>query len=101
MLGGGSMRTENTTSAASAVARFRSQVVRLRRSLGSQAPALRWSLALGALAVLVPLGYLAVPVPAGSAFLRGGEKFSSGDIIKISRALDAQHIDYLVDDQGR
>jgi flagellar biosynthesis/type III secretory pathway M-ring protein FliF/YscJ len=95
------MRTEKPTSAASAVARFRSQFERLRRTLGSQTPALRWSLALGALAVVLLLGYLAVPVPAGSEFLRGGEKFSSGDIIKISRALDAQHIYYRVDDQGR
>jgi type III secretory pathway lipoprotein EscJ len=83
------------------VAQVRSQVIRVRRAIAAQGPAFRWSLALGVLGVLVLCGYLATPVPAGSAFLRGGQKFSIGDIIKISHALDLQHIDYRVDDQRR
>jgi hypothetical protein len=95
------MRTEKPTLAARAAARFRSQIVRFRRALAAQGPAFRWSLVLGALALLALIGYLATPVSATSEFLRGGQKFSSGDIIKISNALDAQRIEYRVDDQGR
>jgi type III secretory pathway lipoprotein EscJ len=51
--------------------------------------------------VLLLCGYLVVPTPAGTAFLRGGQKFSIGDVIKISHALDLQHIEYRVDDQRR
>jgi type III secretory pathway lipoprotein EscJ len=58
-------------------------------------------LALGLLGILVLCGYLTTPVPSGSAFLRNGQKFSVGDIIKISHALDLQHIAYRVDDQRR
>jgi type III secretory pathway lipoprotein EscJ len=61
----------------------------------------RWSLALCAVGMLLACGYLAMPVPAGTAFLRGGQKFAIGDVIKISHALDLQHIDYRVDDQRR
>src|SRR3954451_19310850 len=100
MLGGGSMRTQQPTSAASTAARLRSQLARLRRLIGALSPAVRWSLALGSLGVLVLLGYLAAPVPSGSVFLRG-QSFSGGDIIKISNALDAHQIDYRVDDQRR
>jgi len=95
------MRTEKSTLAASVVARFRSRIVRFRRALAAQGPGFRWLLVLGALALVALLGYLAAPVPVASEFLRGGQKLSSGDIIKISNALDAQHVDYRVDDQGR
>jgi hypothetical protein len=95
------MRTVEPSSAASAVAQVRSQIVRVRRAIAAQGPAFRWSLALGVLGVLIFCGYLATPVPAGIAFLHGGQKFSIGDIIKISHALDLQHIDYRVDDQRR
>src|SRR5690242_8240043 len=64
MLGGGSMRTQQPTSAASTAARLRSQLARLRRRIGALSPAVRWSLALGSLGVLVLLGYLAAPVPS-------------------------------------
>jgi type III secretory pathway lipoprotein EscJ len=83
------------------VARFRSQLGRVRRALASQSPAFRWSLALSACGVLLVCGYLAMPVATGSAFLRGGQKFSISDVIKITHALDLQHIDYRVDDQRR
>jgi type III secretory pathway lipoprotein EscJ len=83
------------------VAQFRFQIARVRRAIAAQGPAFRWSLALGGLGVLVLCGYLATPVPAGIAFLRGGQKFSISDIIKITHALDLQHIDYRVDDQRR
>jgi hypothetical protein len=46
-------------------------------------------------------GYLAMPAPARITFLRGGQKFSVSDVIKITHALDLQHIDYRVDDQRR
>src|SRR5437867_4266229 len=95
------MRTDQPSSAARAVARLRTQVVRLRLALASQSAAFRWSLTLGALGLLILGGYLAVPVPAGIAFLRGGQKFSIGDVIKISHTLDLQHIPYRVDDQRR
>jgi flagellar biosynthesis/type III secretory pathway M-ring protein FliF/YscJ len=56
---------------------------------------------LGVLALLALCGYLAVPVSSGIALLRNGQKFSIGEIIRISHALDAQRIDYRVDDQRR
>jgi flagellar M-ring protein FliF len=95
------MRTDQPSSAAKTVAQVRSQFVRIRRAIAAQGPAFRWSLPLGVLGVLVLCGYLATPVPTGLAFLRGGQKFSISDIIKISHALDVQHIDYRVDDQRR
>ena len=95
------MRTDQPLSAARAVARFRSQLGRVRRVLASQRPAFRWSLVLGACGVLLVCGYLAMPVATGSAFLRGGQKFSISDVIKITHALELQHINYRVDDQRR
>src|SRR5262249_55630937 len=44
---------------------------------------------------------VAMPVSARSGFLRHGQKFSIGDVIKIGHALDLQHIGYRVDDQRR
>ena len=95
------MRTEKPTPFASAVTRFRSQVGRVRHALASQGLAFRWSLALVAVALLASLGYLAAPVASGSAFLRNGQSFSSGDILTITSLLDAQRIDYRVDDRKR
>jgi flagellar M-ring protein FliF len=95
------MRTEKSTPAAAAVARFRPRVVRAWRGLASRGSAWRWALAVGGLGGLVLLGYLSAPTPAGSEFLRNGQKFPEGDRIKIARALDAQHIDYRVDPEGR
>jgi hypothetical protein len=83
------------------MARLRSQAGRVRRAIASQSAPFRWSLALGGLAVLMIGGYLAMPVAAGSAFLRGGQKFSISDVIKITHALELQRIDYRVDDQRR
>jgi type III secretory pathway lipoprotein EscJ len=95
------MRTDQPLFAARALARLRSQVGRVRRAIASQSATSRWSLALGALGILIIFGYLAMPVTAVSAFLRGGQKFSISDVIKITHALELQHIDYRVDDQRR
>jgi hypothetical protein len=83
------------------VARLRSQVERLRRAVAAQGPVFRWSLALAAVALVALLGYFAAPVPVSTEFLRAGQKFSSGDIIKIANALDAERLNFRVDDQGR
>ena len=69
--------------------------------IAAQGPAFRWSLALGVLGVLVRCGYLRLLFPRGSRLLRGGQKFSIGDIIKIRHALEVQHIDDRVDEQRR
>jgi flagellar biosynthesis/type III secretory pathway M-ring protein FliF/YscJ len=95
------MRTENPTSPATVVARVRAQVHRVRRLLAARGPIFRWSLSLSAVAVLVALVYVASPLPSGSEYLRSGQPFSSDDIIKITRALDAKPLPYRVDDRGR
>jgi flagellar biosynthesis/type III secretory pathway M-ring protein FliF/YscJ len=83
------------------VAWFRFQADRVRHALTSASPASRWLLALGVFGVLGLAGYVAMPVSGRSGFLRNGQKFSIGDVIKISHALDLQHIAYRVDDQRR
>jgi flagellar M-ring protein FliF len=95
------MRTENTTFPAAMVARVRAQVHRVRRTLATRRPILRWSLPLGAVVVVSALAYLAAPLPSGSEFVRAGQSFSSDDIIKITRALEAKHLAYRVDSRGR
>jgi flagellar biosynthesis/type III secretory pathway M-ring protein FliF/YscJ len=95
------MRTENPTFPAALVARVRAQVHRVRRSLGTQPPILRWALPLGALAAVIVLAYVAAPLPSGNEFLREGQPFSSDDLIKLRRAFDAKHLAYRVDSRGR
>ncbi len=88
-------------SALAAVARLKSRIGRSWRELAAHGPFWRWLPVLVGVALALFLGYVALPVPVGSALLRNGQKFSSGDILKVSRALDTQQIEYRVDDQGR
>ncbi|MBV8558453.1 MAG: hypothetical protein JO116_23170, partial [Planctomycetaceae bacterium] len=98
------MRTENPPPLASAWARLRAQAARFRRSILTRRTATRWLLALGALALLGVLGYLARPSPVSNTYLLAGMQFSQDDLIEIQRALEAKHFDarsYRVDDEGR
>ena len=90
-------------SASAAVTRLRAPVDRLRRSVMSQRPAVRWGLALAAILGLAAAGYWAATslVPVGARYLASGRRFSSEDLNKICRVLDAQRIEYRCDDQHK
>jgi flagellar M-ring protein FliF len=90
-------------SARAALTRLRAQVDRLRRSVISQRPAIRWGLALAAMLGLAAAGYWAATsmVPVGARYLASGRRFSSEDLNKICRVLEAQRIEYRCDDQHR
>ena len=82
--------------ASAAVTRLRAPVGRLRRSIMSQRPAVRWGLALATLLGLAAAGYWGATslVPVGVRYLASGRRFSSEDLNKICRVLDAQRIEY-------
>ncbi len=93
----------NRLTASAAVTRFRAPVGRLRRSIMSQRPAVRWGLAVATLLGLVSAGYWGATslVPVGVRYLASERRFSSEDLNKICRVLDAQRIEYRTDDQHR
>jgi flagellar M-ring protein FliF len=97
------MRIIDRLSASAAVTRLRAQVDRLRRSVISQRPAVRWGLALAAILGLAAAGYWAATsmVPVGARYLAPGRRLSSEDLNKICRVLEAQRIEYRRDDQHR
>jgi len=97
------MRIIDRLTASAALTRFRAQVDRLRRSVKSQRPAVRWGLALAAILGLAAAGYWAATsmVPVGARYLASGRRFSSEDLNKICRVLEAQRIEYRCDDQHK
>jgi flagellar M-ring protein FliF len=97
------MRIIDRLSAGAALTRFRAQVDRLRRSVISQRPAVRWGLALATILGLAAVGYWAATsmVPVGARYLASGRRFSSEDLNKICRVLEAQRIEYRCDDQHK
>ncbi len=101
------MRTDipNVTStAARTVAKVRAEYQRARRRFLARPPALRWSIALAVLAAFGGLTYAAATgLPTSSTTyvaLRSGTRFSSDDLIAITKALDAKHLDYRFDHQN-
>jgi flagellar M-ring protein FliF len=97
------MRIIDRLSASAALTRFRARVDRLRRSVIAQRPVVRWGLALAAILGLAAVGYWATTamVPAGARYLASGRRFSSEDLNKICRVLEAQRIEYRCDDQHK
>ena len=86
-----------------AAAWLRAQVDRVRRSVMSQRPAVRWGVAL-----LVVIGLTSAIYWAATSYstlsvryLVSGRRFSSDDLIKVCSALDKQRVNYRVDDSRR
>ncbi len=92
------MRTENPSSAASFIARLRTQWARLRRTVLAQNVFVRWLAGGAVIALIVGVGYLATS-PTPGKYIQGGKQYSADDIAKITRALDAQSIAYRVEDR--
>lgn len=92
------MRTENPSSLAAAIGRIRTPLGQLRRSVGAQAPAVRWLSALGVLAAVAALAYQAA-TPSAGKYLGGGRQYPADDIAKITHALEVQHIGYRVEER--
>ena len=106
------MRTDIPSHPAPTLGRVRAELARTRRRFEAQPRATRWSLGLGALAVVVTVGYAATGATFTSLFsasasttsgvyLRSGQRFSSDDLVAIKQALDAKHLRYRVDGQSR
>jgi flagellar biosynthesis/type III secretory pathway M-ring protein FliF/YscJ len=92
------MRTETPSSLAAAIGRIRTPLGQLRRSVGAQAPAVRWLTVLGGLAVVAAFAYQAA-IPSAGKYLGGGRQYPADDIAKITHALDAQRIGYRVEER--
>jgi len=80
-----------------------SWIERVRQSMLSRRPAIRWALAASIITVLGLLAYLGSTVltTAESSYLGSGRPYGSEDLAKISRALDRARVPYQVDDQRR
>jgi flagellar M-ring protein FliF len=86
-----------------ALAWVRAQVDRLRRSVMSRRPAVRWSVALLAVIGLTSLVYWTAAsfTTLGARYLGSSRQFSSDELIKVRTALDKQRLNYRVDDSRR
>ena len=80
-----------------------SWIQRVRKSLLTQRPAIRWALAATIVVVLGLLAYLgsAALTTSESSYLGSGRRYGSEDLAKISRALDRARVPYQVDDLRR
>lgn len=72
-----------------------------RAALADRSAAARWGLVALVVGGLSLLGYLAssLILPAERVYLASGRRFQYDDIVKITRALDAQRIEHQVDDR--
>jgi flagellar M-ring protein FliF len=97
------MRSFDWLSVSTARARIGRWFERARQSLLALRPVVRWSLAAGAVSIVILAGYLATSslAPGGSSYLASGRRFSPDDLVKVRRALEHQRIDYRTDDQRR
>ena len=105
-----SMRTDKPTSTltsttASTVFKVQAEFQRARRRFIARPAALRWSIGLAAMAPLMALVYFlatGLPMTSGAyVLIRSGVRFSYDDLIAITRALDAKHVDFRIDLQNR
>jgi flagellar M-ring protein FliF len=82
---------------------LRAQVDRVRRSVMSQRPAVRWIIAVLVVVGLTSAIYWAAAsyTTLGVRYLVSGRRFSSDDLIKVCSALDKQRLNYRVDDSRR
>jgi flagellar M-ring protein FliF len=103
LTGGGLMPTNDHLFYTAALAWLRAQVDRLRRSVMSRRPAVRWSLALLVVVGMTSMVYWAATsfTNLGVRYLVSGRRFSSDDLIKVCSALDKQRLKYRVDDSRR
>ena len=94
------MSTIDRLSSTAAVSWLRGEAGRLRRAMMAQRLAVRMGLVLAPVLVLVAAGYWAAGTlaPSGPRYLAQGRPFSSEDLIKIFRSLDAKGISYRQDD---
>lgn len=92
------MRTENPSLPASAVTLIRAQLGRARRSVWARGPAVRWLGAACVLTVVAAFGYLAASPSAGK-YLGDGHQYAVDEIAAITRGLEAQHIEYRVEER--
>jgi flagellar M-ring protein FliF len=97
------MPTNDHLSLTAALAWLRAQVDRLRRSVMSRRPVVRWSMVLLTVVGLTSMVYWAATsfTSLGVRYLISGRRFSSDDLIKICSALDKQRLNYRVDDSRR
>ncbi len=81
------------------VARLRPFVSRVRHSSLARRPAVRWGIAVGGTFLMAAAIYLiAITLnPIGVRYLSSGRRFSSEDLAKVGRVLDAQRIEYRID----
>ena len=86
-----------------AAAWLRAQVDRVRRSVMSQRPLVRWGVALLVLIGITSAIYWAATSYStlNVRYLVSGRRFSSDDLIKVCTALDKQRVSYRVDDSRR
>ncbi len=103
MTGGELMPTNDHLFFTAAAAWLRAQVDRVRRSVMSQRPAIRWGVALLVVIGLTSGVYWAATSYStlGVRYLVSGRRFSSDDLIKVCAALDKQRVSYRVDDSRR
>jgi flagellar M-ring protein FliF len=94
------MSTIDRLASTAALSWLRGEAGRLRRAMMAQRLAVRMGLVLAPVLVLVAAGYWAAGslAPSGPRFLAQGRAFSSEDLIKIFRSLDAKGISYRQDD---
>lgn len=92
------MRTENPSPPPSAVALIRTQLSRARRSVWARGPAVRWLAAAVVLGVLASVAYQAAS-PAAGKYLGEGRQYPNDEIAAITRGLEAQQIEYRVEDR--
>ncbi len=88
------MSTIDRLASTAAFSWLRGEAGRLRRAMMAQRLAVRVGLVLAPVLVLVVAGFWAAGslAPAGPRFLAQGREFSSEDLIKIFRSLDAKGI---------
>lgn len=85
-------------------ARLGAEVGRARRRFAARPAALRWSIGLAAVALLVALGYavsIGTTTTDDYVLLRPGGRFSADDRLAIQNAFDIKHIRYQIDGKNR
>ena len=72
-----------------------------QKALAGQSAAARWGLVALVVGGLSLVGYLAASlvIPAERVYLASGRRYQYDDLVRITRALDAQRVDYQIDDR--
>jgi flagellar biosynthesis/type III secretory pathway M-ring protein FliF/YscJ len=93
------MRTVDRLASTAALSWLRAQADRVRRALLARRPAVLVGLVLAVASGLAAVGYWTAMalVPVSTRYLASGRSFSSEDLNKVRRALDAKGIEYHID----